>query len=99
MGAIHYSPFTLHTYGVKKALIVWGGWDGHQPREVAELWREDLHNAGFEVRVENRLEVLSELGAELREFSLICPIWTMDQIRPEDLKAIDEAVQSGVGLG
>src|SRR2546423_27031 len=83
---------------MKKALIISGGWEGHQPREVAELWREDLKNAGFEVRVENRLEVLSELGADLREFSLICPIWTMDQIRPEDLKAVDEAVQSGVGL-
>ncbi len=82
----------------KTALIIWGGWDGHQPREVAELFREDLCTAGFDVVVENRLEVLSELGTRLRDFDLFCPIRTMDTIRPEDLKAVDEAVQSGVGL-
>jgi len=26
----------------RKALIVWGGWDGHQPKEVAQIFREAL---------------------------------------------------------
>jgi len=82
---------------MQKALIIWGGWEGHQPREVAEIFREDLAKAGFQVQVENRLEILSE--SDLKQFALICPIRTMDEIRPEDVKAVDDAVQSGVGLG
>jgi type 1 glutamine amidotransferase len=27
---------------MKKALIVWGGWDGHEPKQVAEVFAELL---------------------------------------------------------
>ena len=26
----------------RKALIVWGGWDGHQPQQVAEIFEREL---------------------------------------------------------
>ena len=31
---------------MRKALIVWGGWDGHQPKEVAEIFRGLLAGEG-----------------------------------------------------
>jgi hypothetical protein len=31
-----------------KALVVWGGWDGHQPKEVGELFRRVLTEEGFQ---------------------------------------------------
>ena len=35
----------------KKALIVWGGWDGHEPGAVAELFGRFLTLDGFDVEV------------------------------------------------
>ena len=32
----------------KKALIVWGGWDGHQPKQVAAIFDRVLREEGFE---------------------------------------------------
>ena len=40
----------------RKALIVRGGWDGHQPVEVSELFREILVNEGFEVEISETLD-------------------------------------------
>ncbi|NMB46629.1 MAG: hypothetical protein GX998_09500, partial [Firmicutes bacterium] len=40
----------------KKALIVRGGWDGHQPIEVSELFKEILVEEGFEVEVSETLD-------------------------------------------
>jgi uncharacterized protein len=36
---------------MKEALIVWGGWDGHQPRECADIVARFLRTEGFGVEV------------------------------------------------
>ena len=36
---------------MKRALIVWGGWDGHQPRQCAEIIKSILAAEGFAVEV------------------------------------------------
>jgi len=41
-----------------KALIVWGGWDGHEPKQVAEVFRRELSARGFEVEVSDTLDAL-----------------------------------------
>ena len=81
----------------KKALIVWGGWDGHQPKEVAELFRAWLMADGFEVRVFDSLEPFADVAA-LKQLDLIVPCWTCGQLKPEESKGVSEAVKSGVGL-
>jgi uncharacterized protein len=79
------------------ALIVWGGWEGHQPRECAELWAEILRGEGFDVRVADTLDVY--LDAErLRTMSLIVPIWTMGVITPDQERGLLQAVAGGVGI-
>jgi len=82
----------------KKALIVYGGWDGHHPKETAELIGGDLSNAGFEVVVSHTLDSLLD-EARLKTFDLIVPHWTMGHLTGEQEKALLEAVASGVGLG
>ena len=42
-------------YG-KKALIVWGGWDGHEPEQVAEIYKGILEEENFDVEVSNSLD-------------------------------------------
>ena len=60
----------------RKALIVWGGWDGHQPKDVAEIFRRVLSEDGFSVEMSDSL-ALCEDEARLKSFDLIVPHWTM----------------------
>jgi hypothetical protein len=39
----------LCTTSMKEALIVWGGWDGHQPRECADIIARLLRTEGLQV--------------------------------------------------
>jgi uncharacterized protein len=82
----------------RKALIVWGGWDGHQPREVAEIFRRVLAQEKFEVEVSDKLEVFQD-QAKLMGLSLIVPVWTFGKITNEQVMPVLRAVESGVGMG
>jgi len=80
-----------------KALIVWGGWEGHQPEKGAHLVAEMLANDGFDVHV------TSDYGAfgapDLADNNLVVPIITSDQIDRALIKSLVAAVRGGVGLG
>lgn len=83
---------------MKSALVVWGGWDGHQPKETAELFAGILRDEGYSVEVSNSLD--SYLDAEkLSTLNLIVPVVTMSTITSEQEKGLLNAVKSGVGLG
>jgi uncharacterized protein len=81
---------------MKQALIVWGGWAGHQPKECAEIIGTMLREAGFEVTAENTTEAFADPA--LNELDLIVPIVTMSTIEKEELDGLCNAVESGVGL-
>ncbi len=83
---------------MRQALIVWGGWKGHQPQDVAEIFRRVLADSGFSVEMSDTLDAFRDEAA-LRRLSLIVPIWTMDKILPEQSQPIFNAVrEEGVGL-
>ena len=81
----------------KKALIVYGGWDGHQPKEVAEIFNDILTKENFEVELSDTLEVYADVEY-LKSLDLIVPHWTMGNIKNKYVKNISAAVMSGVGL-
>jgi type 1 glutamine amidotransferase len=81
----------------RKALIVWGGWDGHQPREVAELFRAMLEKESFDVQVSDTLAAFDD-AARLAALNLIVPVWTMGTISNEQLNNVCTAIRNGVGL-
>lgn len=84
---------------LKKALIVWGGWDGHTPKAAAELTERELKARNFEVRVEASLDPLADKEA-LKGLDLIVPIWTMGTLSKEQWEGLNDAVSNaGVGLG
>ena len=37
---------------MREALIVWGGWSGHEPEQCAEIIKNMLQKDGFNVYVE-----------------------------------------------
>ena len=81
----------------REALIVQGGWDGHEPRQVSELFRQVLEREGFGVTVSDRLESLED-PALLGRIDLLVPIWTMGQIGSDQVAAVSDAVARGVGM-
>jgi len=81
----------------QKALVVYGGWDGHQPQPVAEILAGALRQDGFEVEVSDTLDAFKD-REKLMNLSLIVPHWTMGKITGEQLKPVLDAVESGVGL-
>lgn len=83
---------------MRSAIIVWGGWDGHQPELVAGLFKSILTDAGFSVSVFDSLDAFTDAD-RLRAMSLIVPIWTMGRITAEQFKPVISAVRDhGVGI-
>lgn len=80
----------------KTALIVWGGWDGHTPRESAEVVRAMLAGHGFAVTVADSTAAFLEPGLAGR--NLIVPMITMSTIEKAELAALTAAVRGGAGL-
>ncbi|MEP7240717.1 MAG: ThuA domain-containing protein [Devosia sp.] len=82
---------------MRSALIVWGGWDGHDPEQVAAIYRRWLHEDGFSVRMETSPEAF--LDPALKDLSLIVPCTTSDKISGDAAKNLAAAIASGVGMG
>ncbi len=83
---------------MKSALFVWGGWEGHQPKQTAELFAGILQGEGYTVEVSNSLD--SYLDVEkLQSVDLIVPVVTMSTITGDQEKGLLQAIRSGVGLG
>ncbi len=83
---------------MRKALMVWGGWSGHEPEACVRSFAPLLEAAGFEVRIENDLAVYKD-EAYLKTLNLIVPIWTMSTIENEAERGLLAAIRSGVGVG
>jgi type 1 glutamine amidotransferase len=81
---------------MRKALIVWGGWEGHEPQQCAGIVRAMLEEDGFSVAVENTTKAFADPA--LRELSLVVPIVTMSRIEKAEAMNLAAAVESGVGL-
>jgi len=81
----------------KKALIVFGAWQGHHPKECADLFAARLPKEGFDVELSETLDVYLD-KAKMDSASVIVPMWTMGQITKEQLKGLLEAVKGGVGI-
>lgn len=80
-----------------QALIIWGGWDGHQPKEVGELFEGMLKAEGFEVEVSSSLDSFLDLD-RFSDLKLIVPVVTMATITYEQCKSACDAVLGGVGI-
>jgi len=79
------------------ALIVWGGWEGHEPEQVAGVLAGALRDNGFDVEISDTLDSFKD-GDKLRALDLIVPVWTGGTITPEQLNPLLDAVRSGTGI-
>ena len=81
----------------RSALIVYGGYEPHQPKEGAELFERILKDEGFDVRLSDALDPFADVEM-LKHLDLIVPHWTCGKLTPEQSKGVSEAVKSGVGI-
>lgn len=81
----------------KKALIVWGGWDGHEPKQCVDIFAPYLKEQGFDVRISDSLDVYLEADY-MNSLSLIVPIWTMGTITREQESGLLNTIAQGVGV-
>jgi len=81
---------------MREALIVWGGWSGHEPERCAGVVGGMLEEEGFRVHLDNTTAAFA--APALTKMSLIVPIVTMAKIEKSEVENLTKAVRGGVGL-
>jgi hypothetical protein len=83
-----------------RALVFYGGWEGHFPRAVAERLKSDLEKRapGLQIDLSDSLSPLDNAEA-LRAYRFIVPCWTMGTLTDAQGKNLVAAVRAGTGLG
>lgn len=82
---------------MKKALMVWGGWDGHTPKESTDVFAPLLRQEGYDVEIANTLDAYLD-NDKLSALNLIVQCITMAQITGEQEASLLKAVKAGVGF-
>lgn len=83
---------------MKQALVVRGGWDGHQPKETTEVFIPFLEENGFHVRIEESSAIYADHDF-MAKVDLIQQTNTMNTIEKEELKGLQAAIINGTGFG
>lgn len=81
----------------KSALVVYGGWTGHEPEQCKDRLVPWLKKKGYRVVVSDSMDIYTN-KRRMANFSVVIPIWTMGEITGEQSKGLQEAVKNGVGL-
>ena len=83
----------------KRVLIVYGGWDGHDPRQTSHLFAGLLEAAGLNVTLSQTLD--SFLDTELMgAVDMVVPVYTMSSIsREQEAGLLDAVRERGVNVG
>ena len=82
---------------MKKALMTWGGWEGHQPKQCVDLFAPLLREQGYELTITDSLDIYLDQPF-MRSLDLVVPVWTMSTITKEQEQGLLAAIASGVGI-
>jgi type 1 glutamine amidotransferase len=81
----------------KAALVVRGGWEGHQPVAATELFLPFLGEQGFDVRVEESPAIYAD-AESMAGVDLIVQCVSMSEITRDQVRGLRAAVAAGTGL-
>lgn len=90
-------PDDLPSLKGKKILMVWGGWEGHEPKQVTYKLKPLLEKEGAIVTVSDSLGVYTNKEL-MSSVDLILQAWTMGKISKEQEKGLLDAVKNGTGI-
>lgn len=80
-----------------RALVTWGGWEGHEPEKVGPMFAEWLRDDGMEVTLTDSLACFDDAEA-VKAYDLIVPVWTMSKIEKQQALNVCAAVAAGTGI-
>jgi len=83
----------------RKALIVCGGWDGHEPKLISARFKKYLESEGFNTVIEEKLDVIKDQD-RLNDLDLFVPVWTMctEPLERGFFEPLLDAVGGGLGV-
>lgn len=96
-GVNNDSIHQLPSLNGKKVLMVYGGWEGHQPDIFALNVSKWLSEEGVQLVTSDSLEIYTD-DKMMDSIDLIIQHWTMGQITKEQFSGLEGAVKRGVGL-
>jgi uncharacterized protein len=82
---------------MKTALMVWGGWEGHEPKLSVDLFASILTSEGYAVETSHSLDSFLD-REKLAALDLIVLAWTQGTIAPEQEQGLLDAIRGGVGM-
>jgi uncharacterized protein len=91
-----YDDTMTESQKTKKALFVWGGWEGHEPKQCVDLFAPILEREGFEVTISDTLDTYLETEF-MQSQDLIVQVYTMSTITPEQERSLLETIKAGTG--
>jgi type 1 glutamine amidotransferase len=80
-----------------KAVVISGGWEGHDPVGVGDMYEKSMPEHGFEVTRSNSLDILTDEDL-MKDADVIIPIWTMGEMTDAQWESLDRTVQGGCGI-
>ena len=81
----------------KNILMVYGGWDGHQPAVFVTKVSKWLELAGAKITLSDSLGVYTNKKI-MDKTDLIIQYWTMGEITKEQFLGLENAIKRGVAL-
>lgn len=82
---------------MKKALILQGGWEGHDPQLVAKRFAGILEAEGFQVDISENLDCLLDVE-KLETYDLFVPCWTGGDLPHEHVVNLSKVIGKGAGV-
>ena len=81
----------------KKVLVVYGGWEGHQPKIFAEKITKWLIDQKAEVKLVKGTSIYTNANV-MKDLDLVIQHITMSKMSPQETKGLISAIARGVGL-
>jgi uncharacterized protein len=81
----------------KKVLYVYGGWDGHEPKQSVDKFVNWMRLEGAGVTVSDTLDSYLD-AALMASLDLVLQIWTMGKISNEQEAGLLKTIENGTGL-
>ena len=81
----------------KKVLMVYGGWDGHQPDVFVGKVSKWLYAEGAQLVISDSLGVYTNKKI-METIDVIIQYWTMGELTKDQFRGLENAVKRGVGL-
>ena len=87
----------LYAAEPKTVLMVWGGWDGHEPKQCVDIFAPWLESQNFKIEISDSLDSYLD-SKKMASYDLIVQAVTMSEITTEQEQGLLNAVRGGVGF-